>query len=269
MKRILLIGKRGFLGNHLNQCLRKNFQIKFISFREISNLKRSKAKYDYIINTSINKNYINKKYAKKFDNDLKISNYLDPKKNIFIFLSSRKVYKSKENIRETDKLNPLTNYSKNKLITENFLKNKFKKNILILRISNIIGYKLNVKKKLHKTFVDLFYEKAKRGFIYDNKKRFKDFLSIQKFSQILIMIIKKDLRGTYNVSIGRKIYLNEIIKWLNNYNKKSLKVINHNSTSKSQNFYLNNNKLMSKIKINNSLFELKKDCLDLSKKLFN
>ena len=124
MKRILLIGKRGFLGNHLNQYLRKNFQIKFISFREISNLKKTETNYDYIINTSINKNYINKKYAKKFDNDLKISNYLDPKKNIFIFLSSRKVYKSKY----IDKLNPLTNYSKNKLITENFLKNKFKKN---------------------------------------------------------------------------------------------------------------------------------------------
>ena len=268
MKRILLIGKRGFLGNHLNQCLRKNFQIKFISFREISNLKRSKSKYDYIINTSINKNYINKKYAKKFDNDLKISNYLDPKKNIFIFLSSRKVYKSKENIRETDKLNPLTNYSKNKLITENFLKNKFKKNILILRISNIIGYKLNVKKKLHKTFVDLFYEKAKKGFIYDNKKRFKDFLSIQKFCEILVMIIKKDLRGTYNISIGRKIYLNQIISWLNKYNKKRFKIINFNS-KKNENFYLNNNKLKSKIKIKNSLIELKKDCLDLSKKLFS
>ena len=268
MKRILLIGKRGFLGNHLNQYLRKNFQIKFISFREISNLKKTEANYDYIINTSINKNYINKKYNKKFDNDLKISNYLDPKKNIFIFLSSRKVYKSKENIRETDKLNPLTHYSKNKLITENFLKNKFKKNILILRISNIIGYKLNVKKKLHKTFVDLFYEKAKKGFIYDNKKRFKDFLSVQKFCEILVMIIKKDLRGTYNISIGRKIYLNQIISWLNKYNKKRFKIINFNS-KKNENFYLNNNKLKSKIKIKNSLFELKKDCLDLSKKLFS
>ena len=268
MKQILLIGKRGFLGNYLNQYLRKNFQIKFISFREISNLKKTEANYDYIINTSINKNYINKKYAKKFDNDLKISNYLDPKKNIFIFLSSRKVYKSKENIRETDKLNPLTNYSKNKLITENFLKNKFKKNILILRISNIIGYKLNVKKKLHKTFVDLFYEKAKKGFIYDNKKRFKDFLSVQKFCEILVMIIKKDLRGTYNISIGRKIYLNQIISWLNKYNKKQFKVINYNS-KKNENFYLNNNKLKSKIKVKNSLFELKKDCLDLSKKLFS
>ena len=74
MKRILLIGKRGFLGSYLNKYLRKNFQIKFISFREISNLKKTEANYDYIINTSINKNYINKKYNKKFDNDLKIPN---------------------------------------------------------------------------------------------------------------------------------------------------------------------------------------------------
>ena len=268
MKRILLIGKRGFLGNHLNKYLYKKFQMKFISFKEINNFKKSISKYDYIINTSINRNYINKKYNKKFDNDLQISNILDPKKNIFIFLSSRKVYKSKENIKENDKLNPLTNYSKNKLITENFLRKKFKSNILILRISNIIGYKLKVKKKLHKTFIDLFYEKAKKGFIYDNKKRFKDFLSVQKFSQILTMIIKKDLRGTYNVSIGKKIYLDQIIEWLNKYNRKRIKVINYNS-AKNQSFYLNNKKLMSKLKMKNTLFELKKDCLDLSKKLFN
>ena len=42
MKRILLIGKRGFLGNHLNQYLRKNFQIKFISFKKLVILKKLK-----------------------------------------------------------------------------------------------------------------------------------------------------------------------------------------------------------------------------------
>ena len=143
-----------------------------------------------------------------------------------------------------------------------------KSNLLILRISNIVGNKPNFKKRLHKTFVDLFYEKAKKGFIYDNGKRYKDFLSIQKFSQIIIMLIKKNLKGTYNVSIGKKVYLNQIIAWLNKYNKKKLKIIKHKS-SKDESFYLNNKKLMSKIKIKNNLFELKKDCLSLSKKLFN
>ena len=93
------------------------------------------------------------------DNDFKISNLLDPKKNTLIFLSSRKVYKSKENIKESGKLNPLSNYSKNKLVTEHFLKNKLKSNLLILRISNIIGFKKK-QKNLHRTFVDIFYEKA-------------------------------------------------------------------------------------------------------------
>ena len=267
MKRILIVGKRGFLGNYLNKYLSKKFQIKFISFKEISNLKKTIIKYDYIINTSTNKNYINKKYHKNFDNDFHISNFLDPKKNTLIFFSSRKVYKSKENIKESSKLNPLSNYSKNKLITENFLKNKLKSNLLILRISNIIGFKKK-QKNLHSTFVDMFYEKAKKGFIYDNGNKFKDFLSIQKFSQILEMIIRKDLRGIYNVSIGKKIYLSEIIDWLNRYNKKPVKVIRYKS-SKNQNFYLNNKKLMSKIKIKNELSELKKECLILSKKLFN
>ena len=267
MKKILLIGKRGFLGNYLNKYLQKKFKINFISFKEINKIKKTITKYDFIINTSINKNYIKNRYKKKFDNDLQISNILDQANNTLIFLSSRKVYKSKENIKETDKLKPLSNYSKNKIITEKFLRKKFKSNILILRISNIIGYKLRFKKNLHKTFVDLFYEKAKQGFIYDNDKKFKDFLSIQKFSQILIAIIKKDLRGTYNVSIGKKIYLNQITGWLNRYNKKKVKIIKY-SSSKNENFYLNNRKLMSKIMVKNDLMDLKKACLILSRKLF-
>ncbi len=268
MKRILLIGKRGFLGNYLNKCLREKFKIKFISFKEISNVKKSIINYDYIINTSINKHYIYKKYHKKFDNDFQIASLLDSKKNTFIFLSSRKVYKSKENIKENDKLNPLSNYSKNKLITENLLKSRLGSNLLILRISNIIGFKLKFQKNLHQTFVDLFYEKAKKGFIYDNANRFKDFLSVKKFGQILETMIKKDLRGIYNVSIGKKIYLNQIINWLNKYNKKPLKILKNKFIS-NQDFYLNNKKLMSKIKIKNELHELKNECLNLSKKMFN
>ena len=80
MKKILLIGKRGFLGNSLNKFLDKKFKLRFISFIEFKHIKRSLMNYDYIINTSINRNYINKKYDKKFDNDLQISNYLNPKK---------------------------------------------------------------------------------------------------------------------------------------------------------------------------------------------
>ena len=81
------------------------------------------------------------------------------------------------------------------------------------------------------------------------------------------MIILKDLRGTFNLSIGKKVFLNDIVKWLNHFNKNKFKIVNY-SRAHTRNFYLNNKKLMSKIKISNNLESLKKDCLNLSKRLF-
>ena len=127
MKKILIIGKRGFIGNHLRKYLKKYHNISHKSFGNLNQYKYSIKKFDYVINTSINKNYIKKKYNHKFDNDLKISSFLDYSKTNYIFLSTRKVYKSKANIKENSKLLPLSNYAKNKLITENKLIKKLKK----------------------------------------------------------------------------------------------------------------------------------------------
>ena len=79
-------------------------------------------------------------------------------------------------------------------------------------------------------------------------------------------IIKENLSGVYNVSIGQKVYLNDLINWLNISNKKKLKKVK--IKKKSDSFYLNNRKLMSKIKISNSLTDLKKYCYRLSKDKF-
>ena len=190
------------------------------------------------------------------------------KETTYIFLSSRKVYKEKANIKEDSKLFPKTHYSKNKLISERNLKKKFGKKLLILRISNIVGYKENLKNHLHETFIDYFYKYAKKGIIFDNLKKFKDFISVKKFCQLLEMAINKNIHGTFNLSIGRKVYLNDIVGWLNKFNKKKIKVIKLKEY-KDRSFYLNNTKLMKKIRIKNTLNELRTDCVNLSKKLFN
>ena len=57
-------------------------------------------------------------YFASFDNDIKISKLIKGSKVKLIFLSSRKIYKSGPNLKENSKLNPRSNYSKNKLITE-------------------------------------------------------------------------------------------------------------------------------------------------------
>ena len=113
----------------------------------------------------------------------------------------------------------------------------------------------------------MFFQNIKNGYILDNKKDYKDFISIDKFCEIVKNIIKKDLTGIFNVSIGKKIILNDVIYWLNKFNKK--KIIKKFNNIKNENFYLNNQKLMSRIKIKNSITELRNYCYKISKKSFN
>ena len=266
MKKILIIGKRGFIGNSLSRYLKKFYKVKQISFKDLNKFESIINNFDYIVNTSINKNYINFNYEKKFDNDLKISKLINNKKIFYTFISTRKVYPSKANLKENTRPSPKSNYSKNKLITEQKLVEKLKDNLIILRVSNIIGDK-SLSRKIHQTFIDVFFENIKKGIVVDNGKAFKDFLSIDKFCEIFKNIIKKNLSGVYNVSIGQKVYLNDLINWLNISNKKKLKKVK--IKKKSDSFYLNNKKLMSKIKISNSLTDLKQYCFQLSKNKFS
>jgi len=267
MKKILIIGKRGFIGKHLYKYLKNTFYIKNISFKNVNEYKKKINNFDFIINTSINKKYVSSKYNEKFDNDLKIAKFINNNKTIYCFISTRKVYQTKANLKEKSILSPKSYYSKNKLITEKKISEKFRDNFLILRVSNIIG-DTEISKRIHHTFIDIYQNNIKKGIIFDNGKAFKDFLSIEKFCQILKEIIKKKLTGTYNVSIGRKIYLNDLISWLNKYNKKKL-IIKKNLNLKKESFYLNNKKLMSKIKVQNSQKELKIFCIKYSKKKFS
>ena len=266
MKKILIIGKRGFIGNNLSNYLKKFYKITYKDYKTSIKTKLKINNFDYIINTSINKNYIKNRYNSKFDNDLIISNLIDNSKTTYIFLSTRKVYKPGENIKENGKLLPKSNYSKNKLITEQKLTKRLAKNLLILRVSNVIGDKRKIK-KIHNTFIDVLFDNIKKGFVFDNQRNFKDFISIDKFCEIIKNIIKKDLKGTYNVSIGRKIYLNDLLDWLNKFNKK--KYIKKPLLIKDDNFFLNNQKLMSKLKIKNSISELKRFCFKISKRKFS
>ena len=98
----------------------------------------------------------------------------------------------------------------------------------------------------------------------DNGKNYKDFIGVDKFCEIIKKSFKK-LRGVFNVSI--EIFLNDIIGWLNKFKKqKKLKLIKNNK--KTDSFYLNNKKLMSKISIKNSKSDLMKYCFKISKKNF-
>ena len=115
---------------------------------------------------------------------------------------------------------------------------------------------------------DIFFEMAKRGYVYNNKKIYKDFISIKKFNEIILKLIKKNSYGTYNISTGKKLDIRLIVTWLNFYNSSQLTIISPKNSFNNENFTLNNRKLMHEIKIKNDLINLKNECLAISRMVF-
>jgi dTDP-4-dehydrorhamnose reductase len=267
-KKILIIGQKGLIGSNLFKYLKqKKLAVYSISFENFLK-KKNINKFDIVINCTSNQKFIKNKYNISNDNDMIIANKIMHSKIRLVMLSTRKVYKVKFNIKEYDKKKPICNYSKNKMKSEISVEKILRNRVLILRISNLINLPNKNRRKLHKTFSDIFFEMAKKGIIYENKRIYKDFISIKKFNQIVFELLKKNYYGPFNISLGKKIYINQLIKWLNFYNQKKIKIINIKNSFNRDNFTLNNNKLMRIIKINNNIEDLKNECLVMSKNFF-
>ena len=269
--KLLIVGKNSRISQFLKNNLNRRFILSIKNYSEIIKKKSNYFnKFDFVINCSSNKKYVNSRYNSDYDYDYQIVKKIIKLKPYYIFLSTRKIYKPDDNCSETSKPNPKCNYSKNKLITENKLKDLVKKKLLILRISNVIGVNNIIsKKKLHKTFIDIFFINIKKGFIVENNKIYKDFISSKKLIQVISRLIAIKATGTFNLSTGKKIYLNDIIKWLNFFNKKPYKVMNNkNFNFNKDSFYLNNKKVIKKTKIKIKISDLKNDCKKISKDYF-
>jgi dTDP-4-dehydrorhamnose reductase len=271
-KKILVVGKNSVLGSSFSKFFKNKFLVKMINFEEIKS-KSSKnffLKYDYIINCTSNLNYIKKKYNFNHDHDLFIANKIKDCNCKFVFISTRKVYKVGDNLKETSKLLPNCNYSKNKLITEKNILSLLRDKVLILRVSNIIGFKNKRPKyrKLHKTFIDYFLENINKNIIFDNADSYKDFLTIGTFTKIVLKLIEKNVVGIYNVSYGKKIYLSRVINWLNYHNPNKVKILKASNKFQKENFYLNNKKLKNCIDLKIHINDLEKYCKKISKNIF-
>ena len=181
-------------------------------------------------------------FTKKFDGILINSNNL--RLNKFIIENSGNQLSSSLKSAIKISIKRVTDYQKKKLTKKYRYKRKY-----------------NIKKRK---------SKIKKRELILNQNEYKDFLDINTFSKIINLIIKKKIFGTYNISMGRKVYLKDINNWLLNSikNKKKFKIIKLKNNEKNQSFYLNNSKLKKRIGLKINIKQLRKECIKLSKKLF-
>ena len=246
---IVVIGKNSFIGTNIYKNLYKYFNIKSYSFEKFIKLDMYKlSKVTHVINCSITKEYLNSSYKKKIDLDSLLINKIKQTKIKYVFLSTRKVYKPGECLTENSPKYPIGYYAKNKLISEKFLKEQIKNNYLILRISNVLGKRFNNHRKIHTTFLDNFLFYRSRNSSISFVDEYKDFITICQLCIVIKKLIEKNAKGTFNVSLGKKVYLSEITKWIDPIFAKKITFIKNNSLRKDS-FTLNNSKLLRKIKI--------------------
>ena len=268
-KKILIIGKSSFLGSHLYTYLKNYFNVNKISYEKFSSLTLpSLEKFTHIINCAIHPKYRTKTYSSKYDIDVKISKKIKDINLKYILFSTRKIYREKFNIKETDKIETKCNYSKNKFKTEKKLSSLLKKNLIILRISNILGINKNLKnkRKIHKLFLENYINFVKNNKLVKFDNNFKDFITIEQFCNVIHKIITSKIYGTYNLSLGKKVYLKEIIKWLNK--SETNRIIINDKTDMKNSFTLSNKKLFSKIKINLKKNSLKFFCNKINSNIY-
>ena len=103
-------------------------------------------------------------------------------------------------------------------------KRNFKLNVSILRFSNVYGpYSLHKSSAIHEMIKCL--KKDKLFKIHGNGKQLRDFIFIDQLIKKVLKISKRrNLNNLYNIKTNKKNSINYIIKKLNSFSKKKLKI---------------------------------------------
>ena len=265
MKRVIIVGYKSFLQENLCKYLKKKkIKVYKIKFPFLKNIKLYQN--DTIINCSVTNDFFYKKYKNKNDRNLEICKLIKNQSIKFIMFSTRQVYKPKLKIKENSKIKPINNYAQNYYKSEINCKKIMKNNILILRISNVIGYDTQEKKRLSmlRTMIDGV---KKKRIILDSSYNFKkDILPVNFFSVFIYKILIKNVNGILNIGSGQTFTLLQIAKMIIR-NKEYINIqINNKNKTKDASYSYNVNKLHKITKIKYSRKNVTREIKDISSK---
>ena len=276
-KLIGLTGSTGLLGQSLKKKLRKLNNYKLNCYKgDITNKSQLKKwfkvnSFCYVIHLAaivpvkkVNKN-IN--FAKKVNigGTKNIINEVNKKKSIkwFFFSSSSHVYQfNNKEVRETSIKKPFSIYGKTKLEAEKFIEKKINKKIkfCVGRIFSLEG-----KNKAKSYFLPGLLKKIRKNKVIEiDLNQFRDFIHVDDVAEAVVILLKKEQVGIYNIASGKKTRFYELINLFSKLLKRKIKF--KNTVSKvSNSSYADIYKIKKDInwKVKKKVFYIIKDYLNL------
>ena len=141
----------------------------------------------------------------------------------FFFSSTSHVYKSvNKKISESAIKRPISFYGKTKLLAENYIIKSFKRSNIRYCIGRIFSTS-NKNQKKNYLVPDLKnkIKKTKDKISFKNLNHYRDFISMDEISKIILDLYKKRYQGIINIGRGEGIFLKDIAKLIcKKYNKK-------------------------------------------------
>jgi dTDP-4-dehydrorhamnose reductase len=264
---LLIIGRNSLLCRLFIENTRiKNYQI--YSRNEIKEINFNN--FTHVINFSFNPELKKKTYKKKLDFDLKLSKMISKHKIIYIFISTRFVYSgiNGQYIEKIKKLEPTNIYGRNKLIIENIIRKIIPKRYLILRLSTMLYFNLNYKRKLFSYTMLSGLKKNNRISFDFREDTYKDFILPDYFVKCLDALILNKVTGIFNICSGLKIKVKNIAKKII-YGFKKGTIIFYSKNNENQSFSMSNKLIFKKTGIFLSLKEIYDYCIRIGMRIKN
>lgn len=259
MKKKIICGITGYTGSIGKNLIKNTKNFKFIYFKKdiinekfVDNwIKKNKLdivihlaaivpikvvnddkKKAYRVNVSGTKNLVNAILNNK--NDIK-----------WVFFSSTShVYSSsKKKIKENSLIQPISYYGKTKYLAEKEIKRLKKKKIkfCIGRIFSTTNS--NQRKSYLVPDLKRKIKKLKEPIILENLNHFRDFISVDDISKIIVNLSKKKFNGIINIASGKKTKLSDIAEIISRKFKKKIQI----KKNKKPSYLIANNNLLKMV----------------------
>jgi len=228
MKKILVTGNNGLLGNAVVRALNNSQRYQAILFRtpqnprDICNPKDCSEALDGVdgvIHLASCQSFKNRSEAEIFKVNAEGTYLLrriavEKKIYPFVFASSQDVYDlnalPQTGFNENSRTAPATVYAKSKLKAEEKLMSLDRRGLTIFRLSVLAGEKVHPQ-----SFLSFLLDSIKRNNlieVFGAGERVYDCMSTRDAAEVMVRVLSEPLAGTFNLGAGRAITVSEIAK---------------------------------------------------------